>query len=152
MPVQIKGVIEFDPVLAEKFLSPQQFKALTALKEHSGISRQAAISCGIDAGSFSKLIKRAEIAYKKAEIEAPLRGWSPEHDMRKHAPETHIVKGTSGLYDYRSDPSGKLMMQWVKTDVNKETFLAALQKAAFETFEGFRGCEPATPAPRTVPS
>ena len=45
---------------------------------------------------------------------AASRGLSPEHDMTHTVPETHIVKGTSTLYD----ESGNIKSQWVKSSIN----------------------------------
>lgn len=47
---------------------------------------------------------------------AAMKGWSPEHDMTKPCPETHIVKGTSTLYD----DAGVQKMQWVKTTLDQD--------------------------------
>jgi hypothetical protein len=61
---------------------------------------------------------------KAAETKAALAGYSPNHDMTKPAPETHVVKGTSTLYD----ENGDIKLQWVKTDLNKVRQQEALRQ------------------------
>ena len=74
---------------------------------------------GISKDAIRKRISRIKDA-------AALRGWSPEHNMTKTTPETHIVKGTSTLYG----GAGEQKLQWVKTNVGMEQQLEALREAA----------------------
>tara|TARA_R110000803_G_scaffold174214_1_gene236824 strand:- start:205 stop:1371 length:1167 start_codon:yes stop_codon:yes gene_type:complete len=67
-------------------------------------NRQAAVDLGIDLRGLQRTIKRVE-------RNAAKRGYSPDHDMNKSAPEGYIVKGTSTLYD----DEGNTKIQWVKT-------------------------------------
>lgn len=53
---------------------------------------------------------------------AALKGHSPEHDMTHTAPSSHVVKGVSTLYK-----GDEKVMQWVKTDLDKQAQLEALQ-------------------------
>lgn len=63
------------------------------------------------------------IRYRKRQLAKS--GWSPEHDMTKEVPEPYAVKGTSTLYD----KDGNVVMQWVKTALDREQELALLQEA-----------------------
>lgn len=63
------------------------------------------------------------IRYRKRQLAKS--GWSPEHDMTKEVPEPYALKGTSTLYD----KDGNVVMQWVKTALDKEMELALLQEA-----------------------
>lgn len=56
---------------------------------------------------------------------AALRGWSPEHGMTKVVPNTHVVKGTSTLYDEMGDAK----LQWVKSNVALGAQLEAMEHA-----------------------
>ena len=52
---------------------------------------------------------------QKVQKNAARRGYSPEHDMTKPAPEGLHIKGVSTLYD----EAGNLKIQWVKTEADK---------------------------------
>lgn len=85
----------------------------------SGITQKdAADLMGVTTRSVERRLKNIRDA-------AALRGWSPEHDMTKTTPETHIVKGTSTLYGATGDQK----LQWVKTNVGMEQQLEALREA-----------------------
>jgi len=65
---------------------------------------------------------------------ASRQGFSPEHDMTRAAPETHLVKGTSTYYD----EDGKIRGQWVKTTLAHkriEEFAEAVINSAIETIK-----------------
>jgi len=62
---------------------------------------------------------------------AALRGFSPDHDMTRPAPDGYKVKGTSTYYD----EDGNVRGQWVKTDVDRDARLQAMQDALLATFE-----------------
>lgn len=59
---------------------------------------------------------------KRVKNRAAIQGFSPEHDMKHLAPETHLVKGTSSLYG----ANGDLKLQWVKTNIKQEALIESL--------------------------
>lgn len=75
-----------------------------------------------EAADIMKNHKRTiEKRLKAIRDRASLKGYSPEHDMHHMVPDTHIVKGVSTLYR-----DGKSVLQWVKSDLNKEAQLESL--------------------------
>jgi hypothetical protein len=80
-------------------------------------------------------------AMRSVKAIASRRGYSPEHDMIRPAPETHLVKGTSTYYD----EDGKIRGQWVKTTLAHkriEEFAEAVTKAAVETIKPIKPRKP----------
>lgn len=62
---------------------------------------------------------------RRAKSRAAVHGFSPENDLTKPVPASHVMKGASTLYD----AAGNVKMQWVKSDKKKEDlteFLEAL--------------------------
>lgn len=51
---------------------------------------------------------------KRVKIEASSRGWSPEHDMEKVVPESHVASRVTTAYK-----DGEPMMQWVRADLDR---------------------------------
>lgn len=79
-------------------------------------------------------------AIKRVTNRAALHGYSPEHDMVHVTPDTHVLKGTSTLYD----EYGAIKQQWVKTNLKLDAQLEALQAAV-------EGLKEDIPASRPVP-
>ena len=84
--------------------SESQIAALKAVVQHGSI-RKAAEAIGMNKRNLEKTLARIR-------LEAARYGYSPAHDMTHPCPPTHILKGTSTLYD----GNGLLRQQWVKTD------------------------------------
>lgn len=99
------------------YASERQRIALDAIKKHH-TRAAAAEALGINERNLRKLIKRVRDA-------AALQGVAPECDMTKPAPDTHIVRGTSTLYD----EDGNKRLQWVKTDLKRDQQLAIMREA-----------------------
>ena len=99
----------------KEFCTPMQLKKLEAWVKH-GSKRQAAKILGCHPSTL-------DTAKKRVMNKAAKRGFAPEHDMFKKSAPTHIVKGTSTMYD----ENGELKLQWVKTDLNKEVHAELLQ-------------------------
>lgn len=92
-------------------------KIVKAFSEH-GSNRKAGEAIGLPKSTVGDAIRRVK-------ERASLRGYAPEHDMTKTTPETHIVKGTSTLYD----ESGNQRLQWVKTNVALENQVKIAEEA-----------------------
>jgi len=86
------------------------------------------------------------IRYRKRQLAKG--GWSPDHDMTKEVPEPFMVKGTSTLYD----KDGNVVMQWVKTALDREQELAAMQAAVDAICETIEPESPVEFAGRAQPS
>lgn len=75
----------------------------------------------------AKLLGRDESTVRRAfyrvRDRASIQGFSPEHEMTRTAPNTHVMKGTSTLYD----KDGNISAQWVKMDLKKEAILENIQ-------------------------
>lgn len=100
------------------------------------------LSQGKSQRKAGKILGRSQSSIKKAvervRRRASLHGWSPEHDMTHPTPDTHILKGTSTLYD----ENGRIKQQWVKTNVDAESILEALREAVEALKEDVPKVEP----------
>ncbi len=92
----------------KEFATERQGEYFDAVNKH-GSNQKAAKALGVGRRTVDQSLK----ALKK---KAALHGYSPEHDMTKPSPVSHIVKGTSTLYD----EDGNQKMQWVKTNVKAQ--------------------------------
>lgn len=110
-----------------------QRKAVEAIIEHKGI-KPAARALGL-----TKAVVQEHL--KKVKQKAALRGYSPEHDMVHPVPDTHVAKGLSTLYK-----DGKPVLQWVKSDLDKEKYLQVIRDVVADAVAGMPRVE-ATPAP-----
>lgn len=116
----------FDPELLQ-FCEPQQRTVLEAMLRE-GSSTKAAAVLGRTPNSVKKI-------YERVKTKAAKRGWSPAHGMTKVVPPTHFVKGTSTLYD----GDGKIALQWVKSEADRETMRKAMQVFADELASQVKG-------------
>jgi hypothetical protein len=105
-----------------QFCTVRQGEILKAIEEH-GSQNKAARALNISQGTIGNTI--ANIKRKAA-----IRGYSPEHDMTKMAPEPFVIRGTSTYYD----EDGKVKGQWVKTKMDDSKF----QQAMMETIEALK--------------
>lgn len=103
----------------KRFATEAQKKTIDAVNKH-GSFRSAAEALGQNKSTVRDAI---EAAKKRA----ALRGYSPEHDMVRPVPETHVAKGISTFYD----KDGKVRGQWVKSALDDEK-AQAVKKAALE--------------------
>lgn len=108
----------------KEFCSPGQLKKLEAWVQY-GSKRKAAEALNCSAGTISA-------AKDRVKAKAARRGFAPDHDMYKKSPPTHIVKGTSTMYD----EDGNLKLQWVKTDLDKSRQAELLEGWVEELTEG----------------
>lgn len=99
--------MKLDPKLFE-FCTVRQLEIFEAIEKH-GTQRAAAAALGC----HRALISAAIAAVKK---KAALRGYSPEHDLTKVAPEGFKAQGVSSYYN----KDGKLTGQWVKIAADQE--------------------------------
>ena len=105
-----------------QFCTVRQGEILKAIEEH-GSQTKAARALNISQGTIGNTI--ANIKRKAA-----IRGYSPEHDMTRMAPDPFVVRGTSTYYD----EDGKVKGQWVKTKMDDSKF----QQAMMETIEALK--------------
>lgn len=111
--------------------SPRQQEIIKAYNEHKS-TRKAGKALGISKTAVANAVTRA------IKSVAPLRGYSPDHDMIHATPPTHIVKGTSTLYD----KDGELRLQWVKTKLSDEHLEQMLEAYAKEVSESVKRVKP----------
>ncbi|MCW8886892.1 MAG: hypothetical protein OQK12_16830 [Motiliproteus sp.] len=110
-----------DPEL-KQFATERQAEIIDAIISE-GSQGKAAKKLNCNKGYVNK-------ALKAVRHKAHLQGYSPEHDMIHTAPDSHLVKGTSTLYDEK----GTKRLQWVKTNIKAES----LQKVAEEIIESLK--------------
>ena len=108
-----------------------------ALCDCGGDYKAMAVALGVDQARIRSRLHRLR---KKA----AKRGWSPEHDVKHETPEGFHVKGTSTLYD----ADGKVSIQWVKTDRDREQMAEVFQIAVDALIEPCRGLMRATRKPK----
>lgn len=113
----------------DKYATTDAERALfRALSDCGGDYAAMAVALGVDQARIRGRLHRLR---KKA----ALRGWSPTHDVKHPTPEGFHVKGTSTLYD----ADGKVSIQWVKTDKDREQLLEDMRTAVEELCEPLRG-------------
>lgn len=95
-----------------EFATPIQQNYLRKVIE-LGSQKAAAIALGVHR-------KNVYDSLKAVEKKAALAGYSPQHDMTHPAPDTHLVKGTSTLYRRTANGEQEQLLQWVKTDVDRD--------------------------------
>ncbi len=101
----------------KKYATEAQARVIDAVNKH-----QSMRAAGESLGMNKSTIRGAIQAVKK---KAAIFGFSPEHDMTRAVPETHVAKGISTFYNKDGKPTG----QWVKSSLN-EAKLAEVQAAA----------------------
>ena len=79
--------------------------------------KQTALDLGLYYTTVNQYMKRIK-------LQAGTQGFAPEFNMDKPAPESHIVKGVSTLYN----EEGGIKQQWVKTDLAKQAQAESLRQ------------------------
>ena len=118
-------------------ITERQTETITALL-NSLTQKEAATKLGINDRKVRETLARIRLTAAK-------RGWSPEHDMTRPCPDTHVVKGVSTFYD----EDGLPIRQWVKSDLKKESQEAALQSFADALMEDLPKYTPSVIQPLT---
>lgn len=97
--------------------SERQRDVLTLCLKHG--QRQAAKLLGVNRRSVERMMSGIR-------LRAAMRGYAPAHDMTHPTPPSHLLKGTSTLYD----GTGALRQQWVKTERAEQDIADALRATA----------------------
>ena len=93
-----------------------QREAIKALHEH-GSQRKAAKALGVSKNAVTQRLDAVK-------AHAAKRGYSPEHGLNRPQPDGYALKGSSALVDERS---GETVLQWYKTDRDKERQVELMQ-------------------------
>lgn len=118
-----------------EYATTEQQKAVGEAMDAGESPTRWAETNGIDPGNARRIAR-------KLKKRAASKGYSPEHDMTKTAPDGYAVKGTSTLYD----EDGKPRLQWVKTNQDAERQLELMKEAIVALSEDLPKL-PATPTP-----
>jgi len=106
----------------KQFATERQIEYIDAVNEHGGV-RQA-----------SEFLKVAETSIRRSIIatqkKAAIRGYAPESNMTRTAPEPFVVRGVSTYYNAKGEASG----QWVKTRLDD----SKMQAIMMETIEALK--------------
>ena len=119
-----------------RYATPTQAKKLLVYFK-LGSSRKAVKELGCARQSLDEVIRRVK-------RKAAAKGFAPEYDMTKQAPEGFTVKGTSTLYD----DQGNVKIQWVKTNQERETLLEQLNTITQVFCAEVAGKSKVIPAPK----
>jgi len=105
-------------------------------------SQREIIQTVIDSGGQREAARRLDKAYGTIgntiaiiKRNAERRGYSPEHDLTHVLPESLTLKGTSTLYHHEKGQ----MMQWVKTQADKEVQARQILEGIRDALEQYRG-------------
>lgn len=115
----------------------KQADHVAAIQKH-GSQAKAAEALGIN----RRTIERSLEACRK---KAALRGYAPEHDLTHPVAEGQTLKGASTLYD----ADGQVVMQWVKSQADKEKLEALLREVAQAMSDEIKREKP-IPKPKTT--
>ena len=126
-----------DPEL-KTYASERQAQYIDAINEH-GSYTAAAAALGVGQSTLSGAIVRVK-------ANAAMRGYSPDHDMRRPVPDTHIAKGVSTLYD----ADGKVRAQWVKSSLDDQKAALAKQAALAALAEELPRVAPIAPPTHAI--
>ena len=100
-----------------QFATVRQIEIMEAINKHGGI-RAAAREMGV---AHSGLVASMDRLRRVAAI----RGYSPDHDMTRVVPDTHVAQGVSTYYDKEGKPAA----QWVKSNLRQEVYNEIIQGA-----------------------
>jgi len=119
------------------FCETERQRQVIEMRLHGLSVRQIADQIGIAGRNVQQICKRVRIL-------AASKGFSPEHDMIHTVPDGYKVKGTSTLYK-----DGAPVIQWVKSDADKERQLQIVLEAIENASESIKPFEP-IPKPETT--
>ena len=105
--------------IAQYAITPVQVKRMQAWVTESSYTK-AAIKSGTDVGTLGRTIRACK--KRAAQFERA------EHTGTSQ-PDGYAIKGTSSLVDYRENPEGETILQWVKTDRDRERQLELMREA-----------------------
>ena len=105
----------------------ETYKAVCA----QGSNRKAARILGVGHTSVDVTMKRARQRLAAA-------GFSPDHDMTETVPSPFLVKGVSSLYKVHPDGSKELRTQWVKSKVDDQLRMQAIEAAITEACKSIK--------------
>lgn len=100
------------------FATERQAEIMDAVNEHRSYS-EAARQLGIHGSAVTR-------AMQSLENNAARQGYAPDYDMHNRVAPGYAVTGTSTLYNN----DGKVTVQWVKTQVDRETQNQMMEEAA----------------------
>ena len=107
------------------------------LKQFGSVRQNEFIDAVNKYGSYQKAADKLQVAkgsiqngIERVKRKAASRGYSPEHDMTKIAPEPFVVRGISTYYNAEGKASG----QWVKTRLDDDK----MQAIMLETIEALK--------------
>lgn len=106
-------------LLLQYAITPRQQEFIQAWIT-SGSTRNAAKATNSDSGTVSRAIRNCR--KRAAKYERNLHTGVSQ-------PDGYAIKGTSSLVDYRENPEGETLLQWVKTDQDKERQLELMREA-----------------------
>jgi hypothetical protein len=112
----MKAVSQIDEKL-KGWATQRQAEVIDAVNS-TGSYEAAAKLLNINPSNISRML--TSIRFKAA-----LHGYSPDHDMIRPVPDTHIAKGVSTFYD----KDGKPRNQWVKSSLREEAYLEIIKGA-----------------------
>jgi len=119
--------MSIDPKLLEFCNSEEQHATVQAVID-TGSYKRAAKALDKSTGTISNTIARVRRNAEK-------RGYSPEHDLTHIIPESLSLKGTSTLYHKEKG----MMMQWVKTQADKEAQARIIIEGIKDALQEYRG-------------
>ncbi len=131
----VKAAVDYEAL--RPFATPRQHQLLDSLKKH-GTQAKAAQAEGISLRNFHASLKRLT-------TNASLRGFSPDHDFTHAAPEGFVPRGNSTLYD----EAGNVVMQWVKTDRDKDRYEAVMREVVAAMSEDIKREKPCSRKEKT---
>lgn len=124
----------------KKYATETQAKHIDVVNKHQSM-RKAAEELGCNPSNIRQSI---EAVKRKAAI----FGFSPEHDMTRAVPETHVAKGVSTYYNKEGKPAG----QWVKSSLVESKREEVVKEAIKALAESVTGLSPVIPAPARTES
>jgi len=119
------------------FCETERQRQVIEMRLHGLSVREIANEIGIAGRNVQQICKRVRIL-------AASKGFSPEHDMIHTVPDGYKVKGTSTLYK-----DGAPVIQWVKSDADKERQLQIVLEAIENASESIKPFDP-IPKPDTT--
>lgn len=120
-----------------EFATTRELEYIDAVEKH-GSQNKASQALGVPRQAIQD-------AFRKLKMRAAKRGYAPEADMHRAAPEPFVVKGTSTYYD----EEGRVRGQWVKTTLDHQKVEAAMRAAVEALAQDVKRAKP-VPAPKAT--